>query len=95
MLAGLFPGQGSQEPGMGRQLVSRHPEAARVVTRASEAVDIDLRELMWHSSPDVLRLTQNAQIAIVVHSLACFEAWRNISGIQINAACGHSMGSSP
>lgn len=55
MLAGLFPGQGSQELGMGRQLVSRHPEAARVVDRASEAVDIDLRELMWHSSPGVLR----------------------------------------
>lgn len=92
-LAGLFPGQGSQVPGMGRQLLSRYPTAAVVVDRASDAVGIDLRELMWHSSPDVLRLTQNAQIAIVVHSLACFEAWRSVAEAEITAACGHSMGS--
>lgn len=93
MLAGLFPGQGSQEPGMGMQLLSRYPAAAIVVDRASDAVDIDLRELMWQSSPDVLRLTQNAQIVIVVHSLACFEAWRSVAEREIAAACGHSMGS--
>ncbi|WP_426625853.1 ACP S-malonyltransferase [Leifsonia sp. McL0607] len=93
-----FPGQGSQSPGMGQALVSRFPVAAEAFDEASEALDLDLRALLWSSSASRLTRTENAQPAILLYSLAALRVWRaecEASGDGTIApiwAAGHSVG---
>jgi len=92
-----FPGQGSQSPGMGRGLASRFPVAAQAFDEASEAIDLDLRALLWGSSAKRLTRTENAQPAILLHSVAALRVWRAERGSPEGAvapiwAVGHSVG---
>ena len=70
-LAAVFPGQGAQYVGMGRELAERFPEAREVFRRASDAAGIDLYRLCVEGPVDVLRQTANTQPAILTASLAC------------------------
>lgn len=92
MIAVVFPGQGSQRPGMGQELAETHPEAGRVFDRVSEATGIDLRHICFNLSEDELRQTQNAQIALFTTSMAAFEAFRSHCRVEIGAFAGHSVG---
>jgi [acyl-carrier-protein] S-malonyltransferase len=96
---GLFPGQGSQFVGMGSGLVRRFPEAAAVFDEASDAVDIDLRALCWQSSAADLALTENAQLAIAVCSVAAWRVWASSTGgsgdSALDTVAGHSVGALP
>lgn len=67
----MFPGQGAQYVGMGRDLAERFPEARAVYERASAAVGFDVLRLCSEGPEEALRATANTQPAILVTSLAC------------------------
>ena len=90
-LALLFPGQGSQHVGMGRELARELPEAARVFQEGDDVLGTSLSRLMWEGPDEELTLTRNAQPAILVHSVAVHTVLRERLGNAALAA-GHSLG---
>src|SRR5437016_13284875 len=68
-IAFLFPGQGSQQPGMGVELL-QDDEVSALCDQCASAANIDLRRLLTTASDDELRLTQNAQPALCFAGLA-------------------------
>lgn len=94
MVAIVFPGQGSQRPGMGRDLVENLPAAKVVFERVSAAIGLDMEALCWNSDEETLRQTQNAQIALYTCGLAAWEAlnWALAGDVKPTAMAGHSVG---
>lgn len=90
-IALLFPGQGSQVVGMGKDLAERFPEARAVFQQADEALGFALSALMWEGPADELTLTVNAQPALLTHSAAVWAVLRS-ADIDVVAAAGHSLG---
>ncbi len=88
-LAVLFPGQGTQVPGMG--LPWRDDPAWTVVERAEAAVGQPLGRLLLDADRDQLSRTQDAQLAVMLVSLMAWEAVRDLVGAPV-AAAGHSLG---
>ena len=90
-VAALFPGQGSQSVGMGRDLAERWEGAADVFAAADRALGVPLSSLCWNGPEESLRLTENTQPALLAHSIA---AWRVLeaAGVQVEAVAGHSLG---
>lgn len=86
----LFPGQGSQEVGMGQELAARHPAAAEIFALADEILGFPLSSLCWEGPAEQLNSTINTQPAILVHSIAALRALRPPS--LPAAAAGHSVG---
>jgi [acyl-carrier-protein] S-malonyltransferase len=88
----LFPGQGSQYVGMGRDLVEAHPAARALFDEAGEILAEDLGRICFEGPEDLLRQTRNTQPAIFVHSLAVLKVlgW-DPRGDDFRAA-GHSLG---
>jgi len=87
----VFPGQGSQVVGMGRQCAETHPEAARVFAEADEALGFALSDLCWNGPEDELRLTANTQPAIHTVSIA-IQRVLAAKGVEPCAVAGHSLG---
>src|SRR6266700_363001 len=75
-VAWVFPGQGSQEVGMGRDVYERYAEAREVFEQADNILDMPLTRLCFEGPEDQLRQTENQQPAIVTVSLACLAAAR-------------------
>jgi len=90
-IAFLFPGQGSQAVGMGRELGVRFPIAAQTFAEADEALGFPLTRLIFEGPEEELRLTENTQPAILTVSVA---AWRVLAqhGVEPALAAGHSLG---
>lgn len=87
----LFPGQGSQEVGMGKALADRYPEAARTFEEADDVLGTPLSRVAWEGPEDELRATRNAQPALLVHSVAAHRVVADRLG-GVAAAAGHSLG---
>ena len=91
MVALLFPGQGSQFVGMGKELASAEAVARQVFEEADDALGIALSKLAWEGPEDELTLTLNAQPAILIHSIAVYRTVSDRVG-QVAFAAGHSLG---
>ena len=87
----LFPGQGSQAPGMGRELAERYPEARTVFERADDALGFPLSRLCFEGPAEDLRQTENTQAAILTASVATLAVLR-AKGIEPDYVAGHSLG---
>jgi [acyl-carrier-protein] S-malonyltransferase len=96
MRAFLFPGQGSQAVGMGATLIDASRAARDVFGEVDEALGQNLFQLMCHGPEEQLRLTENAQPAIMAHSLAVFRVLTREGGVELAKAAsfvaGHSLG---
>lgn len=90
-IAALFPGQGSQSVGMGRDLADCWPVAAEVFARVDRGLDSELSELCWNGPEEALRLTENTQPALLAHSTAAW-AILEAAGLEVDAVAGHSLG---
>jgi [acyl-carrier-protein] S-malonyltransferase len=94
-VAWLFPGQGSQHVGMGKQLAERFASAAHVFDEASDALGLDVRKLAWDAAAEELDQTVNAQPALLVSSIAALRSARQALGHDLPdpvAVAGHSLG---
>ncbi|HEV2484652.1 MAG TPA: ACP S-malonyltransferase [Terracidiphilus sp.] len=90
-IAFLFPGQGSQAVGMGRELAERFPIAAQTFAEADQALGFPLSKLCFEGPEEDLRLTENTQPAILTVSVAAARILATY-GIEPALAAGHSLG---
>ena len=98
MVALLFPGQGSQELGMGQELAQAFPEARAVFDEVDDALGQSLTSVMWGEDLQALTATANAQPAIMATSVAAYRALESVAGASEtwsslpSVAAGHSLG---
>ena len=90
-VAFAFPGQGSQDVGMGRAFAERFPESRAVYAEASEAAGFDVARLCFEGPIEDLTRTELQQPALVATSLACLRAVELV-GIRPDYVIGHSVG---
>lgn len=88
----LFPGQGSQKPGMGADLAAAYPAARAALDAVDKALGTPLSRLMTDGPEDELTLTHNAQPALLAHGAAAWAVVRDRIRPFVRAAAGHSLG---
>ena len=88
----LFPGQGSQTPGMAADLAAAYPEARATLDAVDAALGAPLSRLMAEGPADELTRTDNAQPALLAHGAALWAVLRNRLADRVVAAAGHSLG---
>ena len=88
----LFPGQGAQHVGMGKDLFANFEVARAVFEEASEAIKFDLKKLCFDGPDSDLTLTMNTQPALLVTSVAAFRVAEKELGFKPVAVAGHSLG---
>ncbi len=94
-VAFVFPGQGSQQIGMGKFLLENFPKARQVFEEASDALSFDLKKLCLEGPEDVLTLTENTQPALLTNSLATWACLSQEVDLKPAFAAGHSVGEYP
>jgi len=88
----LFPGQGSQKPGMGKDLAEAFPVARGIFGEVDAAIGADLSRLCFEGPADELTLTRNAQPALFAHGAAVWALAKDALHPHVRAAAGHSLG---
>jgi len=92
-IALLFPGQGVQKPGMGRNLHDRYPAARRVFERAEEVLQMPVRQLCFEGPVEELNRTEVIQPCVMTVCWAAYEVWRESYGVEsVSVTAGHSLG---
>jgi [acyl-carrier-protein] S-malonyltransferase len=90
-IAFLFPGQGSQSIGMGKELAEKYPEAKRTFEEADDVLGYGLSQICWEGPEDRLRLTEITQPAILAASVAALRVLDR-RGLSSHFVAGHSLG---
>ncbi len=88
----LFPGQGSQSVGMGRELAEKYPAAHAVFDEADSILGMTFSKLMWEGPEAELNDTVNTQPALYIHSMAAHRVFCDQYGNDVAAMAGHSLG---
>lgn len=90
-LAFLFPGQGSQEIGMGKDFYFQFESSRRIFDQANEILGWDLKSLIFEGRKEELQKTENAQIALLTTSISTLRVLEE-EGVKATAVAGHSLG---
>lgn len=90
-IAFVFPGQGSQFVGMGKDFYDHYSEARNLFEEANEILQYDISRICFDGPEDTLRLTENTQPALLIHSIMALKILRE-NGINSVLAAGHSLG---
>jgi [acyl-carrier-protein] S-malonyltransferase len=88
----LFPGQGSQSVGMGRDFYDAIPECKALFDKANEVLGYDIADICFNGPEDELKKSHNTQPAIFTVSAAAFEAMKLKKPMNFDYAAGHSLG---
>jgi [acyl-carrier-protein] S-malonyltransferase len=92
-IALLFPGQGTQKPGMGKNLHDRYPAARAVFERAEEVLEMPIRRLCFEGPVEELNRTDVIQPCVMTVCWAAYEVWRESYGFEnVSVTAGHSLG---
>ncbi|RLB76094.1 MAG: [acyl-carrier-protein] S-malonyltransferase [Deltaproteobacteria bacterium] len=92
MDAFVFPGQGSQYPGMGKDLAENFNVAKLIFEEANDALGFDIESLCFSGTESDLRLTANTQPAILTTSIAALRVLQEETGLSPSFVAGHSLG---
>jgi [acyl-carrier-protein] S-malonyltransferase len=90
-VAFLFPGQGSQFVGMGKQLAEQEPLARAIFEKADQRLQMELTKIIFEGPEEVLKKTEYTQPALLTVSTAVLEVFKQ-QGIKADYAAGHSLG---
>ena len=92
----VFPGQGSQKIGMGKELSDNFAEAKQVFDEVNDALNFNLTRVMWDGTDKEIALTSNAQPALMACSIATLRVLNKITNKNLSHlacyVCGHSLG---
>ena len=90
----VFPGQGSQYQGMGSDICHDYAVAREIYTQASDVLGYDIAELSFKDPEEKLNQTRYTQAALLTHSIACLEVFRDLTDDRLKPAmaAGHSLG---
>jgi [acyl-carrier-protein] S-malonyltransferase len=91
-LAFVFPGQGAQYVGMGRELAEQYGVAAEVFSEADEALGFALSNVIFDGPEDSLKLTYHAQPALLTVSIAAYRVFQELTNRSAVVSAGHSLG---
>lgn len=87
----LFPGQGAQTVGMGKDLYEKYEEVRKVYDAVCEITGIDIKKISFEGPEEVLNETKNTQLAILTESLAILEVLKK-NNINAEMSAGLSLG---
>jgi [acyl-carrier-protein] S-malonyltransferase len=88
----IFPGQGSQYPGMGKDLAETFPVARQIFEEADDALGLKISAICFSGSEEELKLTANTQPAILTASIAVLRVVEQETGLKADYLAGHSLG---
>ncbi|WGS64169.1 ACP S-malonyltransferase [Marinitoga aeolica] len=92
MIAFVFPGQGSQSLGMGKEILEKYPEYKKYLDKASETISVNLESIIFGDDEKTLTLTENAQPALLTISYIMYMYAVEKLNIIPDVVAGHSLG---